>query len=90
VNAKNLREQLQELHDAIEKADKVDEPGQRLLRDVDEHIRELLARSEGPETAPRPELTEGLQDAIRHFEVSHPTLTSALADLLTALSNAGI
>jgi hypothetical protein len=86
----NLRKELQRLHDAIENADKVDAEGRRLLRDLDGHIRELLARSEGGAIVPRPAMTRVLQDAIRHFEVTHPTLTAALSDLLTALSNAGI
>lgn len=85
-----LRRQLKRMHDAIEKADHVDAKGRRLLLDVDGHIQELLARSEGAALAPRPALTRGLEDAIRHFEVTHPGLTSALSDLLTALSNAGI
>lgn len=87
---KKLRTQLQRLHDAIEKVDKVDADGLRLLRDVDEHIRDLLARSEGAAATPRPAMTKGLEDAIRHFEVTHPALTTALSDLLTSLSNAGI
>ncbi len=82
-----LRRQLEKLHDEIQKTDRVDETGRRLLRDIDAHIRELLARSE---VQPRPALTQGLEDAIRHFEVSHPALTTALSDLLSALSNAGI
>lgn len=82
-----LRHNLQKLHDEIQKTDKVDETGRQLLRDIDGHIRELLARSE---VAPRPGLAQGLEDAIRHFEVTHPALTSALSDLLSALSNAGI
>jgi hypothetical protein len=90
VNAKSLKEQLLQLQDAIEKADKVDEQGRRLLRDLDEHIRDLLARSEGSAVPVRPDLAVGLQDAIRHFEVTHPLLTSALSELLTTLSNAGI
>lgn len=85
-----LRRQLEQLHDAIERADKVDARGQRLLRDIDGHIRELLARSEVASVQARPALTRGLEDAIRHFEVTHPALTMALTDLLTALSNAGI
>jgi hypothetical protein len=85
-----LRRQLQHLHDAISNVDKVDDEGRRLLRDLDGHIRELLARSEGSTLQPRPGMTRGLEDAIRHFEVTHPALTAALADLLTALSNAGI
>jgi hypothetical protein len=90
VNARSLKDQLLQLQDAIEKADKVDEQGRRLLRDLEGHIRELLARSEGSAVPARPELADGLQDAIRHFEVTHPHLTSALSELLTTLSNAGI
>ncbi len=85
-----LRKQLQDLHNAIEKADRLDAEGRRLLRDVDGHIRELLARSESADSIPRPAMMDGLQDAIRHFEVTHPALTTALSDLFTALSNAGI
>jgi ABC-type transporter Mla subunit MlaD len=90
VNPKDFRQQLEELQQAIEKADKVDESGQRLLRQLDTHIRELLERSGDAASAARPELATGLQDAIRHFEVTHPGLTAALSDLLTTLSNAGI
>ncbi len=85
-----LRRQLAQLHDAIEKADKVDEQGRRLLLDLDEHIRELLARSEDVDLRSRPGMRQGLEDALRHFEVTHPALTTALSDLLTTLSNAGI
>lgn len=85
-----LRKQLIQLHDAIEKAEQTDEKGQRLLRDIDGHIRELLARSEPGADVARPGLKSGLEDAIRHLEVTHPALTSALSDLLTGLSNAGI
>ena len=85
-----LRRRLEELHDQIEHTEQVDERGRLLLRDVDGHIKELLARSEHAEVRPKPGLTRGLEAAIRHFEVTHPTLTEALSDLLTALSNAGI
>ncbi len=86
----NLRQKLEQLHDEIEHVDQVDEKGRTLLRDVDGHIRELLARSEQAEIQPKAGLTRGLENAIRHFEVTHPALTEALSDLLTALSNAGI
>jgi hypothetical protein len=85
-----LRQKLEQLHDEIENMDTVDEKGRVLLRDLDGHIRALLARSEGAELKPQAGMTRGLEDAIRHFEVTHPTLTAALSDLLTALSNAGI
>ncbi len=85
-----LRRKLEELHDQIEQTDQVDDKGRALLRDVDGHVQELLARSEQAAIKPKPALNRGLEDAIRHFEVTHPTLTEALSDLLTALSNAGI
>jgi hypothetical protein len=90
VNPRSLQEQLRQLHDAIEKVDKVDDRGRDLLRDLDGHIRDLLARSESGATRARPEFAAGLQDAVRHFEVTHPDLTLALSELLTTLSNAGI
>ena len=85
-----LRRKLEELHDQIEQTDQVDEKGRALLRDVDGHVRELLSRSEHAPVQPKPGFTRGLEDAMRYFEVTHPTLTEALSDLLTALSNAGI
>ncbi len=86
----DLRQKLQQIHDEIEHVDHVDERGRALLRDVDGHIRELLARSELMESKPKPGMRRGLEDAIRYFEVTHPVLTEALSDLMTALSNAGI
>ncbi len=86
----DLRQKLEQLHDEIEHIDRVDERGRVLLRDLDGHIRDLLARSEPEDAPPKPAMRRGLEDAIRHFEVTHPALTEALSDLLTALSNAGI
>ncbi len=87
----DLRQKLEALHDAIENVDHVDDRGRAMLRDVDGHIRDLLRRSGNvDELEPKPALTRGLENSIRHFEVTHPALTAALSDLLTALSNAGI
>jgi predicted component of type VI protein secretion system len=90
MDDKKLRKLLEQLRDEIENAGKVDEKGRVLLRDVDEHIRDLLARSEDTVLVPKPALRRRLQDAVRHFEVTHPELTAALSRLLETLSNAGI
>jgi predicted component of type VI protein secretion system len=90
MDDKKLRKLLEQLRDEIENAGKVDEKGRALLRDVDEHIRDLLARSDNAVLMPKPALARGLQDAVRHFEVTHPELTAALSRLLETLSNAGI
>jgi hypothetical protein len=90
VTKEELRQKLEQIHDEIENIDEVDEQGQEILQDLDTHIRELLARSRRSDLKPMPGLGPSLEDAIRHFEVTHPTLTEGLSDLLTALSNAGI
>ena len=82
-----LRELLDQLHDEIGKADKVDEKGSALLRDLDGHIHELMERSE---EKPQPAVFENLENSVRHFEVTHPELTMAISRLLDTLSNAGI
>jgi hypothetical protein len=90
MDDEELRRKLEQIHDEIERVDKVDEKGRMLLRDLDGHIRALLARSDASDLTPRAGMTRGLENSIRHFEVTHPALTAALSDLLTALSNAGI
>ncbi|HTP01286.1 MAG TPA: DUF4404 family protein [Anaerolineales bacterium] len=85
-----LRRSLQQLHEEIENVHEIDDEGRALLQDLDGHIQQLLARPSVAAVQPKPGLNSGLEDAIRHFEVTHPALTEALSDLLTALSNAGI
>ena len=90
MDDKKLRKLLESLHDEIDNAGKVDEKGRTLLVELDVQIRELLARSETASMAPRPALRRGLENALRHFEVTHPELTMAISRLLETLSNAGI
>lgn len=90
MDDKKLRKLLEQIHSEMERTDKVDAKGRALLRDLGKDIDELLARTEGAPLKPRPNFTQSLQAAIDHFEVSHPNLTTALSDLLTTLSNAGI
>lgn len=85
-----LREQLEQLQAEIQQTDSVDEQGKTLLRDLDEDIHALLSRSEGESVVVQPSTVKSLQDSLSHFEVSHPTLTALIANLLETLSNAGI
>ena len=90
MDDKKLRQLLEQLRDEIENAGKVDEKGRTLLLDIDKDIRDLLTRSESSVLAPKPALRRGLENALRHFEVTHSELTAALSRLLEGLSNAGI
>ena len=86
---KKLSTLLEQLHTELDNTEAVDEKGRELLRDLNADIQELLKRSEG-EGAEDDSLLERWQEYIDHFEITHPTLTAALSQMLNALSNAGI
>jgi hypothetical protein len=81
-----LREQLQQLHDELERTDSVDEKGREMLTQIDADIQKIL----GQPGAASPSIRERLQVAVDHFEVDHPAITAALSQMLNTLSNAGI
>jgi hypothetical protein len=85
-----FRALLEKLHQEIEGTETVDEKGQQLLGELETDIRDLLERSHGAAAQPAPTMLQSLEDSIAHLEVTHPTLTSTLAQLLAVLSNAGI
>lgn len=85
-----LRKLLEQLHEELDRTGSVDAGGRKLLQDVSADIRELLDRS-GDEAVQMDEsLLERLQDAIDHLEITHPTLTMALSEIMKILNNAGI
>jgi hypothetical protein len=87
---KDLRSLLEGLHDELERTESLDENGRALLRDLDADIRDLLERS-GDEGIPTDEsILQRVQSATDHFEVTHPTITMTLSEIMTVLSNAGI
>lgn len=86
MNDEKLRDLLEQLHDELEHTSSLDEKGRELLSHLSVDIQKMLGSSG---TVP-PTTTERFQDAIDHFEVTHPELTAALSQVLNALSNAGI
>jgi hypothetical protein len=86
---KNLTELLEQLHNQLDSTQAVDDKGRELLRDLNADIQELLKRSEGA-GADDDSLLERWQESIDHFEITHPTLTTALSQILNVLNNAGI
>ncbi len=91
MNDDELRQLLEELHQKIEKTNSVDETGRELLSHLSVDIRNLLERTghEKPLQGTTGEVGR-LEESVRHFEVSHPSLTAALSQLLNILNNAGI
>ena len=91
MNDDELRQLLEELHRKIEDTDEVDEKGRELLSHLSVDIRNLLERTGHEERLRGDSWVVGrLDESVRHFEVTHPNLTAALAQLLTILNNAGI
>jgi predicted outer membrane protein len=88
MTGKKITQLLEELREELAGTEAVDEKGRDLLQALDQDIHSLLERSE--EGGSDDTLLERLQETIDHFEVSHPALTSAVSNLLTSLSNAGI
>ena len=83
----DLTNLLKQLRAELSKAKAIDEQGRQLLRDLDTDIRNLLQRSDDDTDD---SLLERLQENIDYFEDTHPRLTQALSQLLSALNNAGI
>jgi rubrerythrin len=90
MSDENLRKLLEQLHDELEHVGSVDEKGDELLRHLNADIRDLLKRSGKGKGQPDDSVLKRLEDAIDHFEVTHPTLTTMLSEMMTILSNAGI
>jgi hypothetical protein len=90
MNNQNLRRLLEQLHSELERTESLDEKGRELLRGLNGDIRSLLERSGDGGPKPEEATLQRLQDAIDHFEIEHPTLTMALSEMMTILSNAGI
>ena len=91
MNDDELRQLLEELHQKIEATDSVDERGREMLAHLSADIRNLLERT-GHELPSRETTNEvnSLEESIRYFEVTHPTLTATLSQMLNILNNAGI
>ena len=91
MNDDELRTLLEDLHRKIEATDQVDEKGRELLSHLSVDIHNLLERTGHEEKLHGTQWEVGrLEESVRHFEVSHPSLTAALSQLLNILNNAGI
>lgn len=85
---KKLTKLLEELHITLDATEAVDEKGRELLRALNADINELLERSE--DAGADDSLLGRMQETMTYFERTHPEMASALSNLLTTLSNAGI
>ena len=90
MDDQEVRKLIEQLHAEIANTQTVDEKGQELLRHLDADIHELLKRTGGTGIQLHPSTVQRMEDGLGHFEATHPALTTLIARLLEALSNAGI
>ncbi len=90
TNDDKSRELLQHLHDEINSIEKVDQEGSEMLKHIDNDLRELLARSGDESLEVHPSVLQRLDDAVRHFEVDHPELTTLISKVMDSLTTAGV
>ena len=89
MSDQNLNELLDKLRDELAHTEVTDEASRERIRHLEADIRRLRERSGESSEADDPML-ERFEDAIDHFEASHPQLTMMISQMMTILSNAGI
>lgn len=85
-----LRERIQELLGELEQVEAVDPGARDRLAAVVEEIRSAVEDSDDDESQADESLLDRLNEATRHFEESHPTLTAMVGRVAESLSNLGI
>lgn len=84
----NLQNTLQSLRAEIEKLGEGEQESkirlEKLVEDIETKIKSPA------DIDHHPNLVHDVKDSVAHFEVSHPTVTRFLNDIMMALSNMGI
>lgn len=84
-----LRELVRELHDELERADRVDPDARAMLRGLGGDIERLTG-----DAPPAPEhhetARERVDEAVVHFQADHPRLARVLREIADALGRLGI
>ena len=89
MSDQNLNELLDKLRDELAHTEVTDEASRERIRHLEADIRRLRERS-GESSETDDPMLERFEDAIDHFETSHPQLTMMISQMMTILSNAGI
>ncbi len=81
-----LRERLEELHCELESGPELHEETRELLQTIVDDARRMLTRAERAEPAEHHSLAERLREVSWNAEQSHPRLTTAVSQLIDALT----
>lgn len=83
------RASLEQLHRELMKARSEDHHVQERLDNLVRDISQILDNPADEHRHHR-SLKQNLQESVRHFETTHPELTSVINNVLTSLANVGI
>ena len=86
MNEAQLRDRLRELHDELETGPTVDDRTRALLREVVDDIEQLLATPTAERADAHESIAERLRERSWKLETSHPRLTTAVSQLVEALT----
>jgi len=90
VERARLREELERLHEELQRTPSIDAESRQLLSELARDIRTLLERSDDERSESDASLGERLREATERFEESHPALTSLVGRIADQLSRMGI
>jgi hypothetical protein len=88
MTSQNLKDQLNKLHDVLEKTDQVDSETRELVRDLDDEINRLL----DPDSADDDydSVVDHARAVETRFAVKHPVAERFLREIIETLSKVGI
>ncbi len=90
MNEQDLHHLLERIEREIKHTKTDDEEGRELLHHIEADIRAFRERPESEWMEPEETFVGRMNEAVDHFEVTHPTLTSLISQMLNILNNAGI
>jgi hypothetical protein len=85
-----VRNKLRGLYTELKNTRSSDQQTQERLRVLTADVKNALDNYDEMRPDQHKGVLDGLQDAVEHFETSHPELTSVLNDVISSLANWGI
>jgi len=90
MEKKELLKSLENLHRELKNTESVDESSKEKIAHLMDGLQQVLDHSGDNLSEHHHDLLESLQESVEHFEVSHPTLTKVMNNLINTLKNIGI
>lgn len=90
MSEEKLRRDLDELQRQLDKTQPKDEAGRERIQSLRDSIKSVKEHNGPVSTETRQDLLHRMESELEHFEVSHPTLTGVVNNVIHTLSNIGI